>query len=43
MQVFVYPDKVYFSCQVKDLCKLISMYADEYKTVQDLLKALALH
>lgn len=38
-QVYVYADKIYFLAQAKDLCKLIQQYANQYKTVQELIKA----
>ncbi|SHG75470.1 hypothetical protein [Desulforamulus hydrothermalis] len=38
-QVYIYSDKVYFLCQVKDLCKLINQYACRHKTVEDLINA----
>ncbi|WP_274377450.1 hypothetical protein [Desulforamulus ferrireducens] len=39
MQVYVYADKVYFLAKAKDLCKLIKEYAEQHKTVQELIKA----
>ena len=38
-RIYIYAGKVYFQCQVKDLCKLIKEYARQYTTVQDLIKA----
>ena len=37
-QVYIYQDRVYFLCQVKDLCKLIREYAGQYHTVQELIQ-----
>lgn len=41
MQVYVYTDKIYFCCKVKDLCKLIQEYAFEYSTVEDMINAMS--
>ncbi|AEF94918.1 hypothetical protein Desca_2079 [Desulfotomaculum nigrificans CO-1-SRB] len=38
-QVYVYANKVYFLSKAKDLCKLIQGYAEQYRTVQELIKA----
>ena len=38
-QIYVYANKIYFLAKAKDLCKLIKQSAEQYHTVQELIKA----